>query len=280
MAVLEESGYLARVAFMMDALMHRVGLQGKAVIPLILGYGCTVPAVMGTRILETRRERLIAAATTTLVPCAARTVVIMGLVAVFVGLQWAVALYAFNLLIIFVLARVAYRVLPGEGVGLIMEMPLYRRPSPGLVLKRTLAQLKEFVVIAVPLIVAGSIVLEAMRLLGWLEPLSTAMAPVTVLWLGLPAVAGIVLLFGVLRKEMSLVMLASLKKTADFSRILSPVQMMVFTIVVMFYVPCLATIAALGREFGWSRAALLSVGEILFALVLGGLAFRLLPFIM
>ena len=183
-------------------------------------------------------------------------------------------------MVIFVIGRVAYRVLPGEGVGLIMEMPSYRRPSPTVVLKQSWARLKEFVYIAVPLIVAGSILLEGLNLMGLLEPMADLLSPVTVFWLGLPVMAGVVLVFGILRKEMTLVMLAALYKTADFGAILTPVQMMTFTIVVMFYIPCLATIAVLAREFGWSKATFISVGEIIIALILGGMAFRLLPFIL
>ncbi|MDH5702102.1 MAG: ferrous iron transport protein B, partial [Candidatus Bathyarchaeota archaeon] len=98
---LEDSGYLSRIAFLMDNLMHKIGLHGKAFIPIMLGFGCNVPGCLGCRIMETTRERLLAAFVVTLVPCAATTVIILGLVGAFVSIQWALALYIIDLLIIF-----------------------------------------------------------------------------------------------------------------------------------------------------------------------------------
>lgn len=127
--VLEDSGYLSRIAFLMDSAMHKMGLHGKAFIPLILGYGCSVPACLGCRIMETERERLIAAFVTTLMPCAARTVIILSLVGRFLGIQWALTLYALNLIAVFLLGRLAFKVLPGEPTGLIRDTGLQVTPS-------------------------------------------------------------------------------------------------------------------------------------------------------
>jgi ferrous iron transport protein B len=278
--ILEDSGYLSRIAFLMDNVMHRIGLHGKAFIPLILGFGCNVPACLGCRIIETRREKLIAAFVSTLVPCAARTVIILGLVGAFLGIQWALALYAFDILVILLLGRLAFRVLPGEPTALIMEMGDFRWSDPKTVLKQTWFRLAEFLKVALPLIVVGSFAIKLGEILGLLEPITTALSPVTVAWLGLPAITGITLIFGVLRKELMLIMLATLIGTSNFALALTPVQMVVFTLVAMFYIPCIATISALVREFGWGKAAFITVFEIAFAIILGGLAFRLLPLIM
>jgi len=276
LTLLEDSGYLPRAAFMMDSLMHKMGIHGKAFIPFILGYGCNVPACLGCRIMETERERTIAAFVVTLVPCAAVTVVVLGLVGAYVGIHWALALYLLNLAIIFILGRVAFKVLPGEPMGLIMEMPPYRKPHARSVLKETWMRVKDFVYIAFPLIIIGSVVLTGLKVWGLLEPIGNALSPITVGWLGLPAIAGILLIFGVLRKELTLVMLATLMGTANFGAVLTPTQMIVFAIVVMYYIPCIATIAALVKELGWKKAAYITVFEIAFALLLGGIAFRLL----
>jgi ferrous iron transport protein B len=278
--ILEDSGYLSRIAFLMDNAMHKIGLHGKAFIPLILGYGCNVPACLGCRIIETKREKLIAAFVTTLVPCAARTVIILGLVGAFLGIQWALALYAFNILIIFILGRLAFRLLPGEPTALIMEMGDYRWSDPKTVLKQTWFRLAEFLKVALPLIIVGSLVIKLGEILGMLEPITDALSPVTVAWLGLPAITGITLIFGVLRKELMLIMLATLMGTANFALVLTPVQMVVFTLVAMFYIPCIATVSALVREFGWKKASFITVFEIAFAITLGGVAFRLLALAM
>ncbi len=274
--VMEDSGYLSRVAFLMDNLMHKIGLHGKAFIPMMLGFGCNVPGCLGCRILETERERLIAVFVVTLVPCAATSVIILGLVGAFVGIQWALLLYAVDLGIIFLLGRIAFKALPGEPTGLIMEMHDYRVPHAPTVAKQTWFRVEEFIKMAFPLIIAGSFVIKLADILGMLEPIADALSPVTVAWLGLPAITGITLIFGVLRKELTLIMLAALLGTTNFAQALQPIQMMVFTLVAMLYIPCVSTIGALVKELGWRKAAYITVFEIVFAIVMGGLAYRVM----
>jgi ferrous iron transport protein B len=272
LALLEDSGYLPRAAFLMDNLMHKIGLHGKAFIPLVLGYGCSVPACIGCRIMETQRERLLAAFVVTLVPCAARTVVILGLVGRFVGLHAALALYVFDLILIFILGRIAFKVLPGEPVGLIMEMPPYKRPSLKSVLTKTWSRTKDFVYIAFPIIVAGSLTITALNLTGFINYITAGAKPLISGWLGLPVEAGIPLIFGVLRKELALILLSQLIPLES----LSAIQMIVFALVIMIYIPCIATIAALIREFGWRKALAITFTDITLALLLGGIAYRFL----
>jgi len=276
LALLEDSGYLPRAAFLMDNLMHKIGLHGKAFIPLMLGYGCSVPACIGCRIMETERERFLAGFVVVLIPCAARTVIILGLVGRFVGLHAALALYAFDLVLVFALGRIAFKALPGEPVGLIMEMPPYRRPSVKNVLMKTWSRTKDFVYIALPIIVAGSIVIEALALSGFMNYVVQAASPLMSGWLGLPPETGIPLIFGILRKELTLILLSELIPLES----LTAVQMIVFALVTMIYIPCIATIAACVREFGWRKALGITIIDIALALFLGGLAYRLLPLVM
>jgi ferrous iron transport protein B len=277
--ILENSGYLSRIAFLMDNVMHKIGLHGKAFIPIMLGFGCNVPACLGCRIMETERERLLAAFVTTLVPCAARTVIILGLVGQFVGIEWALALYAVDLLIIFLLGRLAFRTLPGEPTALIMEMHAYKVPHLKTVLKQTWFRLAEFIRLALPLIVAGSLALKLTEVLGLLQPIADVLSPVTVVWLGLPAITGVALIFGVLRKELTLIMLATLFGTTNFAQVLTPIQMVVFALVTMLYIPCVATIAALIQEFGLRKAIYVAAFEMVFAISIGGIALRVLALI-
>ncbi|MGQ9690913.1 MAG: nucleoside recognition domain-containing protein, partial [Thermoproteota archaeon] len=274
--VLEDSGYLSRIAFLMDSAMHKMGLHGKAFIPLILGYGCNVPACLGCRIMETERERLIAAFVTTLIPCSARTVIILSLVGRFLGIQWALTLYALNLIVVFLLGRLAFKVLPGEPTGLIMEIPDYRLPHLETVLKQTWFRLLEFLKIAFPAIIVSTILIKLVEMLGFLNIIASFLSPITVTWLGLPAITGVALIFGVLRKELTVIMLASLLGTVDFLQALTSIQMVVFTLVSIFYIPCVATIATLVMEFGWRKAFFITAFEIVFATLLGGVAFRIL----
>ena len=260
--LLEDSGYLSRIAFLMDNVMHKIGLHGKAFIPMMLGFGCNVPACLGCRIMETEREKLLATFVVTLVPCAATTVIILGLVGAFVGLEWELLLYAIDLAIIFLLGRIAFKALPGEPTGLIMEMHDYRLPHGKTVAKQTWFRVKEFIKMAFPLIIAGSFVIKLADLLNLLQPITDALSPITVVWLGLPAITGI--------------MLATLLGTSNFSSILDPVQMIVFTLVAMLYIPCISTISTLRKEQGWKKALFITLFEIVFAIIVGGIAYRVL----
>jgi ferrous iron transport protein B len=281
LALLEDSGYLPRAAFLMDNLMHKIGLHGKAFIPLILGYGCSVPACIGCRIMETERERFLSAFVVVLIPCAARTVIILGLVGRFVGLHAALALYAFDLVLVFALGRIAFKVLPGEPVGLIMEMPSYRKPSPMNIILKTWSRTRDFVFIAFPVIIVGSVTIEAISLSGLMNNIVEATGPFMTGWLGLPAVTSIPLIFGILRKELALILLGDVLSQIGMSiQNLTAVNMIVFSLVAMIYVPCLATIAACIREFGWKKALAMAVVDIALALFLGGIAYRLLSLFM
>lgn len=273
---LEDSGYLARIAFLMDALMHKIGLHGKAFIPIMLGYGCNVPACLGCRIMETERERLIAGFVVTLIPCAARSIVIIGLVGRYLGMFWALSLFIIDIALVLLLGRVAFKVLPGEPMALIMEMPIYRLPHLKTVVKQTWFRLKEFLKISFPLIIASCMFIKSIEFFGFSDFISDALSPITVNWLGLPKITGILLIFGVLRKELTLVLLASIFGSPNLQEFLAPLQMFVLSLVVMLYIPCIATIAALAKEFGWRKAAIITLAEIFFALLIGGLTYRIM----
>jgi ferrous iron transport protein B len=279
LAIIEDSGYLTRISVMLDRGMHKLGLHGKAIIPLILGYGCNVPACYSCRIMETPKQKKLAAFLVTLIPCTARTVVILGLVAAFVNIWWALALYAFDILLILAVGRIAYRVTPGESVGLIMEMPDYHVPSLRVILKQTWARTKSLIWVVFPAYIIGSAGIQALYAYGVLNPINDLLSPVTTIWLGLPAAVGILLLFGIVRKEMTILMLAVLFGTTDFGTIMTPVQLIVLALVTMIYIPCLSVILALASEFGWKDAIKMTVAEVVLALAIGGAAFRLLgPF--
>ena len=278
LALLEDSGYLPRAAFLMDNLMHKIGLHGKAFIPLMLGYGCSVPACVGCRIMETERERFLAGFVVVLIPCAARTVIILGLVGRFIGLHAALALYAFDLVLVFILGRIAFRALPGEPIGLIMEIPQYKKPSIKNILIKTWSRTKDFIYIALPIIVAGSVIITALDLFGFMDYLVGAASPLINGWLGLPPKTAIPLVFGILRKELTLILLSELIPLEIFAE--NPIHMIVFSLVTMLYIPCIATIAACLREFGWRKALAITVIDVALALFLGGLAYRLLSLIM
>ncbi len=249
LGILEDIGYLPRVAFLMDALMHKVGLHGKSIVPFILGFGCNVPAVMSTRILEDRRERFISAALATMVPCAARLSVVFGLVAFYLGPVLALAIYIFNLLVIAITAKVLSMIVPDKSPGLILEMPVYRIPTVRTVFSKAWWRIREFIVEAWPLLIIGSVVLSLLNYWQISPILNTITLPLS--WvLGLPKEVGVPLVFGILRKELSLVMLGQALGSMEFSSVLTPVQMITYAVFVVFYVPCLATMMVIRKELG------------------------------
>ncbi len=272
LTIVEDIGYLPRVAYLMDSFMHRIGLHGTSIVPIVLGYGCSVPAVMATRILPSRRDKIIAAIIATLIPCSARSVVIYGLVAFYLGAPAALAIYILNIIIVAISGKVLSSIMPEVSPGIIMDVPRYQLPSLSAVSRKVWFRLREFIVIAWPLLIAGSIILAIAEYFHWDAIFNTALSPLTGL-IGLPAVVGTVLIFGILRKELSLIMLVQAIGTANVLSVLTAQQIMVFTIFVTFYIPCAATIAVLLKEFQ-VRWTTLIVGITLFLAIVLALLTR------
>lgn len=273
---LGERGYLPRIAFLMDRPCHTVGLHGQASLPLIMALGCNVPACLACRTLDNKRDRLVATFLTTMVPCSARTSVVLGLVGAFVGWQWAVGLLIFQFIIIYLLGRLLNKLIPSTSPGIIIEIPEYRLPSLKIVWRQTWFKFRDFLTIGVPLIIAGSIVIESLKVFNWLDYVTNALQPLTVAWLGLPAFTGILLIFGILRKEANLALLISFAAGAVVTSIITPLQMVVFSIVIMLYIPCISTIAVLLKEIGFKSTVIIVIAEIVLAILIGGIAYRLL----
>ncbi|HNR66314.1 MAG TPA: nucleoside recognition domain-containing protein, partial [Atribacterota bacterium] len=267
LAFLEDVGYLPRIAFLMDTFLHRIGLHGKAIIPLILGYGCTVPAVMATRILESERDRLIASILTTMIPCAARITIIFGLVAFYLGPKAALFVYILNIIVVAISGKILSQMMPEITPGMIMEIPSYHIPSPKVLLAKVWLRMKEFIVIAWPLLIIGSIALSLLKYWKLEYFINELISPVTLL-LGLPIAVGVTLIFGILRKELSMIMLVQALGVTDISLVMNAAQIMTFTIFVLFYVPCAATIAVLIREIGGEKTVFTVLFTFLIALIL------------
>ena len=273
MTVLEDIGYLPRVAYLMDSFMHRIGLHGTATLPAVLGYGCSVPAVMATRILPSKRDKVIAAIVATLVPCSARSVVIFGLVARYLGAGAALFIYVLNIFVIALTGKVLSMIMPEVSPGMIMEIPRYQLPTLTALFRKVWFRVREFIIIAWPLLILGSIILGMVEFWGWDLILNKIFSPLSWL-LGLPAKVGTTLIFGVLRKELSLIMLMQALGTTDVLSVLTPVQVMTFTIFITFYIPCMATIAVLIKELG-NRWTVTIIGITLLLATILGLISRL-----
>ncbi|MBU1158414.1 MAG: ferrous iron transport protein B [Candidatus Thermoplasmatota archaeon] len=270
LAVLEDTGYLVRVVSLLDGVMHRFGLHGRAVIPMVVGYGCNVPAILATRAMGSKRERLILATLITIaVPCSAQTAIIIGTVGNYAGVWWALLIYVILGGIFMTLGYAMHKTIKFEPTGLFLEIPDLRTPSLMQILSKTYLRVKEFLTIAFPLLLAGSIILETMMVIGWLDKLIGPSEWVMMTMLGLPGVTVIALVFGILRKEMALQMLMILFGTSNLALELSSEQMFVFALVMAIFLPCIAAFAVMVKEFGMKSTVLVALGSVSLALIMG-----------
>jgi len=278
LGLMEDIGYLTRIAFLMEAFMHKIGLHGKAIVPFILGYGCNVPAIMSTRIMEEKRDRFLAAALSTMIPCAARLSVVFGLVAFYLGPFAALGIYAFNIVVIAITGRIMTHFIPEDTPGMILEMPVYRLPTLKTVTAKAWFRIREFVFEAWPILIIGSVVLAVLNFYQITRYFDALIRPITWL-LDLPSEVGTPLIFGIFRKELSMVMLGQALGTTDFASVLSPLQMISYTIFVVFYIPCIATIITIKNELDTRAMLGITVLTIVVALLAAVLArLTLLPF--
>jgi ferrous iron transport protein B len=261
MSLLEDIGYLSRASFLMDTFMHRIGLHGKSVSPFILGFGCNVPAIISTRILESRRDKIITTLLIPFVPCTARTTIILALVAFYLGPLWALGFYVFNIFLLGVLGRIISFFYKEPSPGLILEIPSLKVPSLKNIWKKTYFQLKAFVKFAWPVLIAGSVVLAIMQFFHMDRFINILLSPLVEKALGLPQELGVTLVFGFLRKELSLIMMLQ-ALDVDYLNLMTAItkqQLIVFTVFVSFFIPCLSTVAIIWKEVG-KKIAFLSMG--------------------
>ncbi len=271
----EETGYIARIAFLVDGFMHKIGLHGKSVAAFVLGIGCNVPALYATRILDNKRDRLLTALLIPFVPCSARIAVIFALTAVFAGPIWTVVIYLFVLFVIAINGKVLSKFLQ-KPMGLIMEMPDLKNPNLNITVKKTYYKLQDFVREAFPYLVLGSILLNWVEYMQLSEYLNYIFSPMMNFVLGLPEKLGSTLIFGFLRKELILVMASQAMGVTDLSQMgLSLQQVIVFIIFVTLYFPCLTTFVVLWKEFG-QKIAWLSVAMSMVIATISAYAFKLM----
>ncbi len=272
LVALEESGVMHRVAFVVDRGFHHIGLHGGVAVPFLLGLGCNVPAITAATQSSSGRERVVAAVLITFVPCSARSAIMLAVGGKYLGVLGVLGLFTLNLLVIALAGRLLARRYGAAGPGVVQSIPPYALPHWKPLLATTWERTSDIVTIVTPLLVAGSIVLALLSHWQLDGVVNTLLAPVTQWWLGLPPTLGVPILFGVLRKELSLAMVQQALGTAEIGDLLNTVQIGTFLIFLTFYVPCGSTFAVMLRTLG-RRRALASVGlSIAVALILAGAA--------
>jgi len=263
LGLLEDVGYLPRLAVLMDTIMHRLGLHGYAIIPTMLGFGCNVPAILATRILESKRERFIAATLISIaIPCAALQAMIFGLVGQH-GVQYVAIIYGTLFLVWAALGIILNRLVKGFSPELLVEIPPYRLPLLRTVLQKLWMRTYGFLVEAIPIILAAVLVINILYVLGIFDVIASFTAPVVTGLLGLPKEAVTALVIGFLRKDVALGMLAPLALTAE--------QLVVGSVVLAMFFPCIATFVVLVRELGIVNMLKAAALMITVALLTGGM---------
>jgi ferrous iron transport protein B len=282
LALLEDSGYLTSAAVLTDRLFNTLGLPGRVAIPLLAASGCNVPAIYGTRVLPTRRERLLGAFLVTMTPCSARSAVVVAAVAPFAGPVAAVGAFGLIAAITFASGLAANALIPGRQPALVLELAPIRRPMARQVARKAWHRFSDFVRTAAPIMLIGSVGLGLLYESGLIWYATAVLDPVVRGWLGLPSVAGLALVFAFLRKELAIQLLVALAViqlgtgVAGLGSIMSPAQLFVYAIVTSVSVPCVATLAALRGEFGWRPALAMCGATLGIALAVGGILARLL----
>jgi ferrous iron transport protein B len=243
LSILEDSGYLPRVAVMVDNLMHRAGLHGLAIIPMLLGFGCNVPGAMATRILETRKEKFIAATLMSIaVPCMAMQAMLFGLLGKY-GIRGLGIVFTTLLLVWLLLGAILKRMVRGDSPELFLEIPPYRIPYFKGLTKKIWMRLRWFLKEAIPFVLLGVLIVNLLYSLGIMQLIRRLASPVFNLLFGLPGEAAGALIMGFLRKDLAVGMLVPLN--------LSFRQLVVASVILSMYFPCIATFSVLLKELGF-----------------------------
>jgi ferrous iron transport protein B len=270
--IMEDSGYLPRLAALSNRMFKALGLNGKAVLPMVLGLGCVTMATLTTRVLESKRERMLVTLLLALaVPCSAQLGVIMGMLA---GISLTATLIwsSVVLLILLAVGWLAARLVPGDRSQLLVELPPLRWPILSNVAVKTLARLEWYIKEVVPLFLIGTAIMFTLDKTGVLAKLIQAGRPLVVSWLGLPPEASAAFLMGFLRRDFGATGLFLMEAQG----LLTPLQVVVAMVTVTLFIPCIASVMVIAKER--SKKTALAMMAVIFplALFVGGLLNRLL----
>ena len=274
LGLLEDIGLLSRFIVNTQRFLKKLGLPGKSFIPLALGLGCTAPACRACRILSSKKEQFNTASLFAFVPCSSRIAIIMGIVGYFGGIKLAFSVFATLLVAGLIWAFVIKRIFHIKSEPLLLELPPYRKPLIKNVLAKSWIRMKDFVYIVIPLLALGGIAYGILDILGLINVIVGPLSPITV-WLGLPTVTIVPLIFGFLQKDLTGAMLLSVLG-ANLSLALTPLQIYTFGVASTIGIPCIIALGVLIKEFGLKRAVVLTIVSIVYGLLLAGLTWRII----
>jgi len=273
--VLEDSGYLPRLTALSNRFFRWMGLNGKAVLPMILGLGCVTMATLTTRVLETKRERFLVILLLALaIPCSAQLGIVMGILAG-VSLTAMLIWSGVVVLVLLTIGWLAARLMPGERTQLLVELPPMRRPVLSNVIVKTIARIEWYLEEVVPLFLIGTALLFLLDQTGILDQIIRFGEPLVAGWLGLPPEASAAFLVGFLRRDFGATGLFVMQSQG----LLSPMQVVVAMVTITLFIPCIASVLMIAKERSWQTALGMVSMIIPLAFLVGGLLFRILSFI-
>jgi ferrous iron transport protein B len=268
--ILEDSGYLPRLSALSNRLFSAIGLNGKAVLPMVLGLGCVTMGTLTTRVLETKRERLLTILLLALaIPCSAQLGVVMGMlgsISLTATLVWSGVV----VLILMAVGWLAAKLVPGERVQLLVELPPLRWPVLSNVALKTLARLEWYIKEVVPLFLIGTAILFVLDKTSLLFAISNLGKPLVSGWLGLPPEVSVYFLMGFLRRDFGATGLFIMQQQG----LLSPVQVIVAMVTITLFIPCVASVMMISKERSWRSTFGIVALVFTLAFLVGGLVFR------
>lgn len=242
LSLLEDTGYLPRLAVLVDTGLHKLGLHGSAIVPTILGFGCNVPGALATRVMETKKQQFIAATLMAIaVPCMAQSAMIFGILGR-EGLKWVLIVYVTLFVLYVLIGLLLKKLVKGDSPELLLEVPPYRKPDIRTLLKKTWTKVYGFLAEAVPFVLLGVLIVNLLYISGLIDVLSAVFAPILTTLFGLPEGAIVALIMGFLRKDIAIGILLPLGMT--------PQQLTISCVILCTYFPCVATFVVLIRELG------------------------------
>lgn len=270
LSLLEDTGLLSRIVLSFSRFLAKLDLPGNAIVPIMLNFGCTVPAISATRILRTRAERLRTTAAFVGVPCSSRTAIIMGLVASYAGIKYAIATYLIAIFSGLLFSKISSLFIKIEPSPFLLELPPYRRPSISNVAVKSWIRMQDFVKVVIPLLIFGGVVYGLMEHIGLVELIIRPLKPLS-LWLKLPPEAIVPLIYGYLQKDLTISMLFTVLETTDINSILSIMQIFIFGLQASIQFPCIIASSMAWKEFGWKFAVTITLSGFFYGLLITGL---------
>ena len=259
LSILEDTGYLPRLATLVDKVFHKLGMHGYGIVPMFLGLGCNVPGALSTRTLETRKQRFISATLLAIcVPCMAQLAMVFGVLGKY-GIFYIALVFITLIILYIILGLILNRFIKGESPEIFLEIPSYRRPSIKATIKKTWMRIRWFLKEAIPFLFLGVLIINVLYALGILQFISNALQPIMINIFGIPGDATIALITGLLRKDLAVGMLISLD--------MNPLQLVIAVTMLTIYFPCVATFSVLFKELGIKdmvKSAFLMIGVAVF----------------